>query len=475
MKKCNRLTRQVLNAFIIVLLVGACFEQSFSAVVDEAEAIGIADMWYAMELNISSVKMEAVTKEEKLGKINNRQVLYMIKGGRLLDNEPVEESVLAYIIKYEPSGFVVVSGDDRMLPIVVFDATTAFRWDQPEHNFLRYFLQKNIQNRWQNRRSSKASSALTDPHPMWIYLRSKRAELVPTDSIMIDTPPDAPLTYILELDTAEWGQRWPYNTTVVANNGNLDVPTGCTATAMAIKMRYHSWPNTGNSSHSYTDSEDSVNFSHSVDFGAQSYNWSLMPTNILTAPNQQVADLMYHCGVGVEMNYELAGSGAWLTLTAMNTYFVYKGTIDRRSAHETPMIESILAGLPVILSSEDHTVVVDGYRDTKSPYFHINPGWSGSGSWYNLDQIPGGDPTVDRTYPYSSPSNYIFTDSTWYGDENGNLQNPYNTISEGYNATPSGGRLFIRGGTYVSFGNVPVMLSKSMTVSSYRGIVTIGN
>ncbi|MFA5905657.1 MAG: C10 family peptidase [Desulfobacula sp.] len=471
MKQYFRFNTLTIITLLITVTLFITGTNSFSAPIEESEALDVADIWYARELNSSRIKLEAAARADKLNNITDRQVFYLVDGGELLDSAPKDKPVLAYVINYNPSGFVVVAGDDRILPIMAFDAGTAFRWDDPDRNFLRHFLQKNIPARWQHLQAKTRSTSVVEKHPMWNYLRAKKAEGKSPDTV---SPDEVPMD-TLQWTTANWNQGWPYNTTVLANNGNInDIPTGCTATAMAIKMRYHSWPATGNGSHSYNDNKGSVQFSHAVNFGAQSYDWASMPTTNLSAANTQVANLMYHCGVAVDMDYEVGGSGAWLSLTAMDTNYRYKGTIDLRSNHTAPMMESILAGLPVILSSSNHTVVADGYRDDQSPYFHINAGWGGSSNgWYNLDLIPG-DNTVLRSYPYSSPSNYIYANLTWGGVETGTLQNPYNTISEGVYATPDNGQLWIKGGSYGGPGNAPVLFSRAMTIHPYQGSVTIG-
>ncbi len=47
----------------------------------------------------------------------------------------------------------------------------------------------------------------------------------------------------------------------------------------------------------------------SANFGSETYNWSTMPNNV-TSTNNEVAKLMYHCGVAVEMNYGPISSGS---------------------------------------------------------------------------------------------------------------------------------------------------------------------
>jgi hypothetical protein len=185
--------------------------------------------------------------------------------------------------------------------------------------------------------------------------------------------------------------------------------------------------------------------------------------------------LMYHCGVAADMNYEEGGSGAWPSASAINRYFRYKGTVQRTSEHVQPMIDCIRGGLPVILSTTSHTVVACGYRQS-SPCFYLNCGWNGNNNgWYNLHQIPGeADHTIDRSYPYSCPNNYIYVDGGWTGSENGTIRNPYNTLSEGSSSFPKGGHLWIKAGTYSGVGNAPIIFSKATIIRSYEGTAVIG-
>jgi hypothetical protein len=274
-------------------------------------------------------------------------------------------------------------------------------------------------------------------------------------------------------DTALWNQMWPYNELVVAHNGDIaGIPTGCTATAMAIKFRFHSWPHVGNSSHSYSDSEGGVQYPHTVDYWATTYSWQSMPTNDLTTANDDVAELMYHCGVAVDMDYEVGGSGAWPSASATNTYFRYRGTESHGSSHDNRIIASVRAGLPVVCSSSAHTVLIDGYRDSPYPYFHVNCGWGGSNNgWYDLGSgFPGSDGSIDRSYPYSAPSNFTFVDGSWSGSENGNLQTPFNTVGEGAANTASGGHLRVRAGSY---NEGPLTIADPMTISTYEGTAVI--
>jgi hypothetical protein len=476
------LPKLIVAPLILVLLAGLASRplraQATSPAphaVQAAEAVAVADLWYGLELTSPVLDMTAGEQADRLAGRQQRQVWYLTQGNDLAEALPPDGDLMAYVVTYPPTGYVIVAADDRLEPIIVFAVESRFRWDQPERNFLRYFLGRDLQTRYEYVEAKAAQGEAAPVHPDWIYFRSLLGAPGPLETAPTQMP--ALGTTLIQWDTAAWGQETFYNEVVVAHNGNTaGVPTGCTATAMAIKMRFHSWPATGNSSHAYSDTWGAVKYSHSVNFGAQTYDWAAMPATSLTAVNAQVENLMYHAGVAVDMDYEADVSRAWPSASAMNTYFRYRGTTELASGHSDAIQLSVTGGLPVVLSSSAHTVLADGYRDTVAPYFHLNVGWEGADDgWYNLDQIPGGDATIDRSYPCSAPSNYIYVDTAWSGTENGDIQTPYNTVVEGKAHVPAGGQLWIQAGTYTGASNVPITFDTAVTLKSYGGTATIGS
>lgn len=457
MKRTMRLKkgRKLAPILLSVLLLGA--KGAPCAVVSETEALAVADLWYAMELNSGKLKIEKSERQEKLARIAEHEVMYLVSSEELLDHRPDDGATLAYVVTYKPTGFVVVAGEDRIQPIVVFDATSRFRWDNPKVNFLRYFLGREMPKRWQSLREGV--------HPVWSRLRSRLSESV--DQV---TFTETERSVFVLWETPLWNQWQYYNDVVIAQNGGTDsIPTGCVATAMAIKMRFHSWPPMGNGSHGYDDTWGDVTYSHFADFGTQSYWWQNMPAGNLTAPNLDVATLMYHCGVAVDMNYEVGGSGAigGLIPDALNDYFGYRGTLSVDSDFEALMQHSVLGGLPVPCCGGGHCVLADGYRDTEAPFFHLNRGWGGGGDWYDLySQFPG-DTTSTGIYqasPFGSPANYMYVEAGFSGDWDGTIQAPYPTVALGLAAVPAGGHLWIRASRYPY---EPVVFDRPMTIRSY--------
>lgn len=163
---------------------------------------------------------------------------------------------------------------------------------------------------------------------------------------------------------------------------------GCVACAMAQVMKYWDHPAQGFGSHSYTHSTYGV---QSADFGATTYHWDDMPTEIFDS-NDAIATLMYHCGVSVDMNYGPDGSGALSkdVETAMRTYFGYCGAKyrEKSSFDDATWIALLKAELdasrPVYYSGNSgdggHAFVCDGYDDNDR--MHFNFGWSGSSDGY---------------------------------------------------------------------------------------------
>jgi hypothetical protein len=462
----------------ILLCMALVVSKGRSAPVNPAEAAAIADLWYAMELNSGYLKIDETDKMERFLQMGNHEVLYMVSKDELLEAYPVNRSVLAYVIEYAPDGFVVVSGDDRIEPIMVCSAVSEFRWDPPERNFLRYYLGVVMPALWQH------MPAYT--HKNWTLLRAKLAE-----SRDIVTYDDAGRAIYVLWHTVPWSQSGFYNDTCQAHNGNNDVPTGCVATALAIKMKFHSWPMTGVGAHAYTDTSGDIQFSHSVNYGSQSYDWHSMPDTFVTSANAEVARIMYHAGVAVDMDYELAASGT-NTLNAagaLNNHFRYRGTIEVYddtliSTHTTAMSVSNVGKLPVqigywwvdTLGSHGHSVINDGYRDDIQDQWHMNCGWSGvNNGWYRLDHLPPGTGTIYKSCPYGQPNNWVYVNDAWTGSEDGRILHPYNTLLEGDAAAGAHGEMLIRTGTYTGSGNVPITFDNNNTIRAYAGDVLIGD
>ena len=129
---------------------------------------------------------------------------------------------------------------------------------------------------------------------------------------------------------------------------------------------------------------------------------------------QEVAQLMYDCGVMVEMDYTLNESGAkmYKIAAAMNEHMSYSDKILEISRASYPVDEwfsimknEIDANRVVIYSASGsaggHAMVCDGY-DTDGCKLHINWGWGGQANgFYTLD-LSGVNTKVYRNLSFGS-------------------------------------------------------------------------
>ncbi|MDH3892275.1 MAG: C10 family peptidase [candidate division Zixibacteria bacterium] len=446
----------------LALLIGSSAAQS--APVDESEAVALADAWYSAEIDANYTKLSKSECEERLAAISGRRVRYLVDEDALLDVYPADGKLMAYVVSYEPSGYVIVAGEDAIQPVVAFDVESEFKWDEDdnENNMMRFFVAPAVKRQIANKSQTV--------HENWSLLRSSMK-----GGARLDKAAGADDTEYYKWPSVLWGQGGFYDDLVVPQNGGAAVPTGCVATAMAIKMRFCEWPLEGTGSHSYTDNNGSIQFSHSVAYYTQEYPWENMPTSNLTAANTDVARLMYQAGVAVDMNYEVGGSGAFPTVDDLEDHFGYRGTIEVTADHDVYLEKCMKGMLPTLITSSNHMLVVDGYRSDVAPYFYINAGWSGSSNgWIGLYDLPspsGSD--ITRTYAYCSPTGWEYIDGSYAGPTNiGTLPQPYDNFEAGYNAAPTeGGRLLVTAGTY-ELGS-SMTLDKAIRIHALEGTVCI--
>ncbi|MDA3819224.1 MAG: C10 family peptidase [Candidatus Delongbacteria bacterium] len=181
-----------------------------------------------------------------------------------------------------------------------------------------------------------------------------------------------------------WNQGCGYNGMCPADGAGPcgHVYAGCVATAQAQAMKYHAHPVSGVGSECYT------HFDYGelcADYAAATYDWASMPNNV---SSPEVEELMYHCGVSVQMNYGPSGSGSYTSRVddALMEHFDYTTNMDYVSRWnfdpadwDDLMRKECDNGRVVIYKgtgSGGHAFVLDGYDDFGG--FHFNWGWGGT-------------------------------------------------------------------------------------------------
>lgn len=219
-------------------------------------------------------------------------------------------SISAYYIYNIGNGFVIVSADDRVEPILGYSTEGNFNMeDIPE-----------TMHEWLNNYTRAIEQIISNPEITNQETARKWRAIISANPIGIqrNTPTVGPLL------TTIWGQS-PYFNALCPSNNSGQAVTGCVATAMGQVIRYWRYPTHGIGSHSYVHNDYGT---LSADFANTTYNYDNMP-NTLTAnssPAQinEIATLLYHCGVSVDMDYGLSsGAVTSYAATALHRYFAY--------------------------------------------------------------------------------------------------------------------------------------------------------
>lgn len=288
-----------------------------------------------------------------------------------------------YVVNFDPEGFVIVAGDDRVQPILAFSDEGSFVTENiPAH--IRFFLDsytEDIQHIIENQQYSDE-------------LTLQKWETLLSGNTLAQKDADGNVVVGPLLGNNRWNQTQYYNDLCPADaTGNPayggHAAAGCGALVMGQVMRYWQFPTTGRGSHSYNSNYGTL----SANFGATTYHYENMPERLSNTYHPDscvdaIATLLYHCGVAVNMNYGPATSVANSNriVSALSTYFRYPTTIqyiERGSLSSTVWLNYLKSeldeGAPFMYGGSGnyggHVWTCDGYQD--DDFFHFNWGWGG--------------------------------------------------------------------------------------------------
>lgn len=273
----------------------------------------------------------------------------------------------------ERNDFIIVSGDDVARPI------------------LGYFVDNN----------NCADDSIPPAMKEWLdamerqilYARENGAEQSPMVAIQWKAPGIGDV--VQHLNTAKWHQDNPYNLQCPLQNGNR-CATGCTATALAIVMKYHGYPSKGRGFiPAYTCPISGVNVnSRNLN---HSYDWDSMPLEFVSGQysNQQannVAELMADIGAAIQSDYSINSTKApFENDQSVFIYFGYNSSYFSKKNYSVDDWYSMMRNeldnerpIPYCATTKDgqggHAFVIDGYTDQN--YFSVNWGWGGTNNGY---------------------------------------------------------------------------------------------
>ena len=290
-----------------------------------------------------------------------------------------------YIFNVGETGFVIMAADDNYRPIIGYSDKGVFNPDDMAPALADYLevVRQGVMM------ASQAALPKAAVAADWAMLE-KCGRLVSRHGGRED----------VFLVQTTWNQNYPYNYFCPLGEGGPGghCYAGCVATAAAQLMKYWDHPLHGQGSYTYNPEDHPEYGPLTVNFGEATYDWENMPNSIsASSPIEQieaVAQLIYHVGVSVDMNYRPSSSGAVTgkLCQTMPAYFFYTNQMDNLYredyTHEDYMqliIDAIDMSWPMVHRGGGHAYVLDGYND--NDMVHFNWGWSGSSDgWFNIDE-----------------------------------------------------------------------------------------
>ncbi|MBT3208245.1 MAG: T9SS type A sorting domain-containing protein [Bacteroidetes bacterium] len=352
---------------------------------------------YSKEVNISIAKKvaENIFYERFPSSIN--KLSHKIIAAEYTEFESTIPLYYIFDISNE-NGFIIISADDYVQPILGYSFEGNFDFSK---NSMPPALIDFLENYKSQILYVKSNKILPDGKikAEWAFYKTT------FDNNFKNTKSVSPLV------STNWDQDCYYNADcpIDANApwylcGRVYV--GCVATAMGQIMKYHDYPQNGAGSHTYNAGTYG---SLTSNFGNATYNWGNMP-NIVNSSNSDVAQLLYHCAVSVDMDFGIDGSGAY-TSDARNSlvnYFNYSSSADMKNKNQYTtnqwinLLKDQLDNSKPMLYRGDgpsggHAFVCDGYNG--SNYFHFNWGWSGSyDGYFSVSNLNPGTSTFNQNH-----------------------------------------------------------------------------
>lgn len=320
------------------------------------------------------------TNSPALSKATTLDLVYLAKSKANSSVALTIGTTYFYVFNTSSAGFVMVSADDIVTPILGYSDEGAFDPNNIPQNTTKWLEDYKSQIRYAIENGVAATAEISTEWQDLIVGKNTNGSARGTNAV-------SPLIQ------TKWDQSPNYNALCPYDNqyGQRTI-TGCVATAMAQVMKYWNYPASGTSFHSYNHAKYGT---LSANFGSTTYQWTSMP-NTVSGANSAVATLMYHCGVSVDMDYGISsqgGSGAQTldVVDALKTYFGYSSSVEGKSRSnysdsqwKTLLKTELNASRPMQYagtgSGGGHSFVCDGYDN--NDFFHFNWGWSGSSDGY---------------------------------------------------------------------------------------------
>ena len=303
-----------------------------------------------------------------------------------------EGNQVAFYVINGGDGFVIVSGDDRVTPILGYSNGGRFDSNNIQPSLAEFL--KGYQDEIDYITSTNNQVYNSDIKKKWEFYLDEESNFnangIDETRIVTDDVSIKKESIIREsLIKTKWGQDIGGYNDLCPIVDSTKALTGCVATAMGQLIKYwnDSTTVTNYGSHSYLHP---IFGKQIADFGSITYDFKNMPVKLdkcsSTLNKRAIAELLYHCGVSVDTDYGATYSGASIfdARNALNTFFGFPYAeykfLDKKTDYydwEAMIKNEIDNKRPILYSGPGHAFICDGYKSDDGLFFHMNWGWAG--------------------------------------------------------------------------------------------------
>ena len=235
---------------------------------------------------------------------------------RSIDVIEENDANLIYIFQIDSDGFIMVSGEDRIQPLLAYSFESNLVLDDMPSN-LSWMI---------DAYKGMINNAIVSNESSTEKINAEWRKYYSGEDLNIrDRDMKGPLF------TSHWNQSSGWNDYGPPADQSCEgdqAPSGCVAVSMASIMHYWQYPITGQGDNSCYCGGYGTQYAN---FGDAVYDYAAMGT--AETASDAAAFLVWHAGVAVNMDYDCPGSGAQVSggypsaLYAMENNFLYKDNI----------------------------------------------------------------------------------------------------------------------------------------------------
>jgi len=373
-----------------------------------------------------------------------------VQGSNIVENYTIEENnqIIAYIFNLKPEGFIAVSSDNNVYPVIAYSFKNKLYAEDREDNLIYKMIKEDIPQRIEYYAISR-EEAVQNQQTWRNFLNN---EIGSRD--FLQYPPAGSTSTDGWVET-QWNQTGVYNDFCPLDNSGDRSVVGCVATAMAMIIDFHGYA--GNVSFSNADDYHSGSGGH-IDNDHEERDFPSFPelntyledliahyeNDEMLTPNDLSA-LNFACGISVEMWYSSGGSGAYTSNVAqalLNKFDFDTATWieNENQSFYNQLANEMMNMRPAEISiytagwNNGHAIIVDGYNT--DDYYHLNYGWGTSNStcWYLL--------------PEGMPSNYSIIGGAVMNIEGGSVPITTQGVVNVPDISPVGTHIILEGSRF---------------------------